>query len=280
MKRAILGIAGLALMSACNGSGTVTVVDNGGPDLINVPVSDSLEANIQTTVKGADVKSASASFGGFSSGWSHARVASEFVNRINEELGDLYMLDLVKTNTLQYDYIVVYDYDYQSYDAYYIGGWSPGMDLLDYLWDYESSFYYDLMPVGGHRFQDPLSGILFEKQPATGKNLAKLKAAKEAITVKKQSEKLVAKYGLSEDKAQDAARFAYKMKNSASGTYKISDYDAFAKEFVGSSVSEFQTDWKDGNVISMASRIQKASEMTGMGMEGMNKLISDMFLQK
>ncbi|MBX9767944.1 MAG: hypothetical protein K2X47_11790 [Bdellovibrionales bacterium] len=280
MKKIFLGIAGLALMSACNGGGTVAVVDGGSAGPISVPVSNGVELNQQIIGK-ADIKAAAASSSYSSpSGWSHARIASEFVNRINEELGDLYMLDLVKANTLQYDYIVVYDYDYQSYDAYYIGDWYPGMDLLNYLWDYESYFYYDLIPVGGHKFQDPLSGILFEKQSATGKNLAKLKAAREAITVKKQSEKLVAKYGLSEDKAQEAARFAYKMKNSAAGTYKISDYDAFAKEFVGSSVSEFQADWKDGNVMSMASRIQKASEMTGMGMEGMNKLISDMFIQK
>lgn len=248
MKKLLVALASTALMTACGGGG------GGGTVIVSTPTGPTVVS------------------------LTHEQVANEFVRRINNELGDLYMLDLVKANTLQYDYIVVYDYDYDAFDAYYIGDWAPGIDLLDYLWANEGSFYYDLIPVGGNTYQDPLSGILFEKQAATGKNLGKLKAAKEAITVKKQSEKLVAKYGLSEEKAVDAARFAYKLKSSAAGTYKVSDYDAFAKEFVGSSISEFQADWKDGNVVSLTNRIQKASDMTGMGMEGMNKMISEMFM--
>jgi hypothetical protein len=248
MKKLIIALASTAMLTACGGGGgggTVVVGTPSGPAVVEL---------------------------------THEQVANEFIRRVNSELGDLYMLDLVKANTLQYDYIVVYDHDYSAYDAYYIGDWAPGMDLLDYLWGFEDMFYYDLIPVGGNTYQDPITGILFEKQAATGKNLGKLKAAKEAISVKKQSEKLVAKYGLSTEKATEAARFAYKLKTSAAGTYKVSDYDAFAKEFVGSSISEFQADWKDGNAVSLAGRIQKASDMTGMGMEGMNKLIGEMFL--
>ncbi|MGB0452068.1 MAG: hypothetical protein ACPGJV_00015 [Bacteriovoracaceae bacterium] len=74
--------------------------------------------------------------------YNHAELADIFVERLWEDLG--IDAELVKTDTLQYDYIVVYDYDLDSYDAYYIGEYNPGESLSNYLDFYDDDFVFDL----------------------------------------------------------------------------------------------------------------------------------------
>lgn len=208
--------------------------------------------------------------------YTHEELAQEFVRRVNIDVSG-YDLQLVKTNTQQYDYIVVYDHDYGTYDAYYIGAYHPGQNVANYLVSYQNYFYYDLDYIGGNQYQDYYTGIIFEKVQADSKNLSKMKALKEELSINKQAEALRASYGMSEEKAVDTARFALKLKTSAAGTYNVKDYDAFAKELTGSSITEFQNDIKSGNASSLSSRIEKAGQVSGMGSEGVNKLIKDMF---
>lgn len=209
--------------------------------------------------------------------YTHAELAKEFVRRVNVDVWG-YDLTLVKTNTNQTDYIVVYDHDYGTYDAYYIGAYNVGENLNNYISAYEYSFYYDLMPEAGNYYRDWYSGILFEKVQPSSKNLSKMKALREDLAINKTAESLRAEYGLSQDKALDAARFSYKLKNSPAGTYSAKDYDAFAKELTGSTITEFQSDIKAGNMESLQDRIEKAGEVSGMGSEGVGKLIKDMFI--
>lgn len=209
--------------------------------------------------------------------YTHDQLASEFVRRVNVDVSG-YDLTLVKSTTLQYDYIVVYDNDYGSYDAYYIGNYNVGENLSNYLNSYKNYFYFDLVAEGGNTYYDPVSGTRFQKQDSTDqKNLSKMKAIKQDLAIQKSADGLRATYGLSAEKSVDVARFAYKMETSVAGTYNKADYDAFAKELTGSSISDFQKDIKAGNDNSLNSRIQKASEVSGMGPEGVNKLIGDMF---
>jgi hypothetical protein len=196
---------------------------------------------------------------------------------VNLDLG--YDVQLVKTNTLQYNYIVVYDWDYGTYDAYYIGGYNVGENLSNYMNSYEFSFFYDLYPETGNTYLDLNSGTRFEKANVTGKNLTTAKALVQEIAIEKAAKKVNAKYGLSEEKSLDVARFAYKIQTSPQGTYKMSDYDSFAKELTGSTITEFQNDIKEGKMISLTERIQKAAETTGMGPEAMNSLIKDVFME-
>lgn len=216
--------------------------------------------------------------GGGTHYWTHAELANEFVRRVNSEIVN-FDIELVKTYTLRQGYIVVYDWDYGTYDAYYVDAFNPAGNVANYFNAYEDYAYYDLVPEYGGYYWDPISGTRFEKQVATGKNLSKLKALKELVTIKKVSEKLQANYGLSAEKAQDVARFAHKLENSPVGTYNQSDYDAFAKELTGSTISEFQKDMKESNMVSLAGRIKTAADTTGMGPEGVNKLINEMFLK-
>jgi hypothetical protein len=208
---------------------------------------------------------------------SHAQVAAEFVRRMNIDLVG-YDVELVKTNTLQYDYIVVYDWDFGSYDAYYIGAYNPGENLYSYLNLYNYKFYYDLIPESGNVYYDPYTGLRFQKGAGSSKDQAKLKAFKQSIAVKLAADSLQVQYGMSAEKAVSAARFAYNLKTQPEGTYNVRDYDAFAKDLVGTSITEFQKDIKSGNAAGLAEKIDKAAEITGMGPEGVNRLMQEMFI--
>lgn len=210
--------------------------------------------------------------------YTHAELAQEFVRRVNVDVAG-YDLTLVKTNTLQTDYIVVYDEDYGTYDAYWLGAYNVGENLSSYLHTYDSQFYYDLNMEANNTYRDPYTGVLFEKVQASSKNLSRMKALKEELAINKAAENLRAEYGLSEEKALDTARFAYRVQTASPGTYNVKDYDSFAQELTGSTITEFQSDVKAGNMNSLNSRLSKAAEVSGMGSEGVNKLIKDMFLK-
>jgi len=209
--------------------------------------------------------------------FTHAELAREFVYRLNIDLG--YDVQLVKTDTLQTDYIVVYDHDYGTYDAYWIGGYSPGQNLYNYVVGNDGYFYYDLIPDVGNTYVDPYTGIRFEKTNVNSvKNLDTIKALKQEVIVTKLSEKIQAQYGLSAEKSLETARFAYNLQTAPAGTYKNSDFDKFSQELTGSTITEFQNDIKSGNTISLAERISLAAETTGMGPEATNRLIQDLFM--
>ncbi len=209
--------------------------------------------------------------------YTHEQLASEFVYRLQVDLG--YDIELVKDNTLQTNYIVVYDYDYGTYDAYYIGNYNVGENLYNYLVSNEGRFYYDLIPETGNYYYDPYTGTRFNKIAATGTNLTTMKAFEQEYAVMKLAKSAVAQYGLSEEAAADVARFSYKIQTSAEGTFKVEDFDSFASELTGSTVTEFQNDFKAGDAASLADRIERAAQATGMGPEAMNALIQDVFMK-
>lgn len=211
--------------------------------------------------------------------YTHEQLAQEFVKRVNTDVYG-YDIQLMKTNTLQTDYIVVYDHFYGTYDAYFIGNYNVGENLTNYIASNNSYFYYDLIVESGNVYQDWHSGVRFEKQEVSSKNLAKMQAIKEQLTVNSVADKLKLQYGLSAEKSLDVASFAYKVENSPAGTFKAQDYDAFVKELTGSSISEFKSDIVSGDSASIQARIDAATQITGMGTEGVNKLISDFFFAK
>lgn len=143
--------------------------------------------------------------------YTHEELAEIFVDRLYQDLG--YDIELVKANTLQYDYIVVYDYDLEQYDAYYIGNYTVGQNLNNFLDAYEDEFYYDLIDNfdGTYDGYDDFYGwITFEKNNAPGsKNLAKLASFKQQIDIEKAANKLHNEYGLSLATSSDIARATY-----------------------------------------------------------------------
>lgn len=206
--------------------------------------------------------------------FTHAQLAEEFVRRVNLDIVG-FDLELVKANTLQYNYIVVYDWDYRTYDAYYIGGYNVGENLANFINNNEWRFKYDLIPEVGGTYYDPVSGLRFEKA-ASSKNLSKVKAAIEKRVIADASERLQAEYGLSAEKATDAARFAYKLQNSPAGSYNVADYDAFAKQLVGVSITDMINAAKSGDLSTIAEQADIAAN--AIGDEAVSKIITDMMM--
>lgn len=164
--------------------------------------------------------------------------------------------------------------DVSTYFAVNLAGWVPGTSAMEFL-KTDSSF--EKVTFRDFDYYGNASGLKFEKMTVGPKNLAKIKAFHESYKIEAGAERLVEKYGLSADKAIEASRFAYRVSQAIPGTYKMSDFDSFSQEFVGSSISDFETDFRQGNVNSFRLRIQRASDLTGVGVEGVNRFIKDVF---
>ena len=144
--------------------------------------------------------------------YTHEELAQIFVDRLWTDLG--YDIELVKANTLQYDYIVVYDYDLGQYDAYYIGDYIVGENLGNYLNFYENDFFYDLIDNfdGTYDGYDPFTGlwITFDKnKKLTSASLARLVAQQEKNQIGKAAQRLSNQYGVTLSTATEIATATY-----------------------------------------------------------------------
>lgn len=212
--------------------------------------------------------------------YTHAQLAQEFVNRAYADAG--LDLDLVKSNTLQTDYIVVYDADYGTYDAYDLSGYNVGDNILDFVNANEDWFYYDLVPYTDGTYKDPYTGTFFEEHSATSKDLEKMAALKQELLVKKSADKVAASFGLSAERSREVARLAVQLKQSPKASMTDADYDQFSKEILGSSLSDVKaaaSAQAAGNNAAMEAVLDKAAEVNGVGPEHMNKIISGLFQQ-
>lgn len=209
---------------------------------------------------------------------SHAEVADEFVHRLNLDAG--YDVTLVKTNTEQYNYVVVYDHDYNTYDAYDLGSYNVGEDINSYIYWHQDDFFYDLDPLTGNRFEDPYTGIVFEETSASSKDLEKMAALAQDIKIKKAADNIVAQYGLSVERATEVARLATQLTNAPKSSMTDADYDNFSKELLGSSITQFKDALKKqakGDSAELVNLIDTAAEVNGVGPEHMNKIVTDLF---
>lgn len=213
--------------------------------------------------------------------YTHEQLAQEFVNRAYGDAG----IDatLVKADTLQYDYIVVYDHDYNSYDAYYIGDYQVGQNVSDYLYAHNSQNYYDLDSIGGNQYQDYYTGVTFEETSASSKDLQKVAAIKQELSVQKSAKNLKAQFGLSDDRSREVARLAVQLSNTDKKSMTDKDYDGFSKELLGTTIGKFQTAMKaakEGNAADMNSIIDGAAKLNGVGPEHMNQIMNGLFQAK
>lgn len=209
--------------------------------------------------------------------YTHEQLAQAFVNRAYGDAG--LDLKLVKTNTLQSNYIVVHDQRYDTYDAYYIGNYNVGENIASYIDRNESKMYYDLDYVGGNMYEDWYTGLHFEETSATSKDLEKAAAFKQGLRVKKSADALKAEFGLSEQRANEVARLAvYVADNKAK--MKDKDFDAFSAQLLGSSITQAKAAHKaqvEGNSKPMADLIAKAAKVNGVGPEHASQIIDELF---
>ena len=213
--------------------------------------------------------------------YTHDQLAAAFVDRAYGDAG--IDADLVKSNTLQYNYIVVYDYDYKSYDAYYIGGYVVGQNVSDFIYAHNDQNYYDLDSIGGGLYQDYYSGVTFEETASSSKDLQKVAALKQELSVQKSAKKLKAQFGLSDDRSREVARLAVQLANTDKKSMTNADYDGFSKELLGTTIGKFQNAMKaakEGNAADMNSIIDNAAKVNGVGPEHMNEIMNGLFAGK
>ncbi len=212
--------------------------------------------------------------------YSHSELASEFVTSLNLDAG--YDVDLMKVNTEKWNYIVVYDYDLDTYDAYDLTFYNPGEDIYNFLDWHDNDFFYDLDYIGANYYQDYYSGVIFEQTQTSSKDLEKMAALKEAIVVKKKAEVLAAEYGLSESRSLEVAKLANQWGKMDKRGMTDKDHDLFAKEILGVSITDAKEAMKkslEGDSENLESLIDTAAETNETSPEHINELITDIFMK-
>ena len=170
---------------------------------------------------------------------SHERLASDFVEALNFDLG--YDVEIIKTNTRQRNFIVVRDHDLNTLDAYDLSGYSRGDDIGAYISQNQDRFFFNLEfafveeqrffipgPIGVSQgpifgvstinggftqrvfenvYRDRDTGILFSKVAMTPSDLTKALEVLDAVRLNKATEKLTIQFGLAPKRAKEVAAY-------------------------------------------------------------------------
>lgn len=201
--------------------------------------------------------------------FTHQQLAQEFVKRAYTDAG--VNLSLAKVDTQQYGYIVVNSY--YGTQAIYIDGWSVGTDISRYMY---SQNWWDVTYIGGGMYQDG-RGFVYEETAATSKDLAKMTALKQQLDINSSAKGIQEQFGLSADRSQTLARLAVQLKNNPKASMTDADYDSYAKEIMGSSITTLKAalvKQAQGDSSEVADLIQKAAATNGVGPEQVTKILA------
>lgn len=205
--------------------------------------------------------------------FTHEELAQEFVYRMNVDLG--YDVSLAKTNTRQRNYIVVYDYDTGSYDAYDLSGYNVGEDIGWFIDRNEGDIFYDLDYVGGNVYEDYWTGIQFSKTGMSELDMSKASALVDDLKKRKAKEVLTVEFNLSPERADEVAGLAVELNNMDKSNLTTSEYDAFAEAVVGKSFTELKNamqSYQNGSADALESSFQAAAQKNKISLEHARKL--------
>ncbi len=210
--------------------------------------------------------------------FTHQQIADNFVWQLNYDLD--YDVEIVKTNTKQWDYIVVYDHDLNSYDAYDLSEYYLNMDIDYFMYKYEPHFYYDLDYLGNNIYEHYNSGVRFTKSKNTSADQAKVQELVDNIKVKNSIEKLTVQFGLPPQRAKTIAAYGLQIHKNKSQmtTYQ---YDQYSKAILGSTISEIQgaiNSHLSGNANALDSIYKKAAKTNNISKAHVKKL-ADLFIK-
>jgi hypothetical protein len=226
-------------------------------------------------------------------GLTHNQLADLFVTALNST--GAYDVSLAKSSTLHDNFIVIYDYDLQEYDAVNISGWTPGTDPAVYVDGSYAIAYYDLDVLPAHyeydydvfgdlvstwiptRYQDYYTGYVFEKTGTTSKDLLKLSALAEEEVVGNRAEAVATKFGLSVDRSKEVVRLAMAWKKAGGKDLTAKDQDSFSQEMLGFSITEAKSAVKQnlaGDTAALDSLVEKAAETNETTPENVRQIIS------
>lgn len=234
--------------------------------------------------------------------YTHNELASKFVSELN--LDPDFDVTLVKSSTLQADYIVIYDPYTDSYDSINIDLYNPAYDnAADYYYNNSDVSFYDLDVIPGHyetyvdydpitddyvvydewvptRYQDYYTGITFEKTASTPKDLAKVAAIKEVAELDKKAKFLSSNFGLSLERGKEVARLAAHWKKASLKGMTDKEQDNFSTELLGFSITQGKTAVESslgGSSQALSDLVEQAAAKNGITPEHASKLMSKVF---
>ncbi len=201
--------------------------------------------------------------------YTHEQLAQEFVRRAYTDAG--VKMTLMKTNTLEYGFIVVEEYG--QYKAYSIEHYNVGENIRNFLINTQS--YDGLDYIGSNQYKDFWTGLVFEETSASSKDLEMLAAVKEELNIDASAANLQANLGLSEERSVEVARLASQLSHSPKSSMTNKDYDMFAKELMGSSITQLKA--AQNSKPAMDALISKAAKVNEVSNEHMKGIISELF---
>ncbi len=170
-------------------------------------------------------------------------------------------------------YLYVYDGFDDLYGAYYI----------NYTWEEQISYEEPVFNRKEIFEYHGVNGWVFEEGQADKKDLEKIAAKMEGQEVSKAADSLVAKFGLSQERAIEVAKLqnAYnKISSKRSLTQK--DQDTLTKQLVGTNYASARAALEDhlnGDSVKMEELLDKAAEINGTTPEHMTEILGDILLK-
>lgn len=250
--------------------------------------------------------------GGGAPGYTHNQLAETFVARLNLDYD--FNVTLVKSSTLQEDYIVIYDPYTGTYDAIDIRYYNPSYDnAANYYYTYSSNHYFGLTRVDAHyeysyetyisgydyygypiysqelittwvptRYHDYYTGVTFEKTNSTPKDLAKMAALKEVAEIEKKAKFLSSSQGLglSLERAKEVARLMNTWRKSSLKSMTEKELNKYSTELLGFTVSgakEAMNSSFSGDSTKLNELVNIAAEKNGITPEHATKLLNKAF---
>lgn len=236
--------------------------------------------------------------GGGAPGYSHNELAEKFVKELN--LDPDFDVDLVKSSTLESDFIVVYDPYTGTYDAIDIYSYDPrNGSASDYYYNYSANHYFNLSKIKGHydyyweydsegelyyaREWIPTRyhgyGLVFEKTQGTPKDLAKMAALKEQHEINKTAQFLASSegLGLSLTRAKEVARLKANWKKASVKAMTEKELNQFSSELLGFSISEAKRAMESttqGSSEGLDQLVKKAAKANSITPEHASKLLT------
>ena len=211
--------------------------------------------------------------------FTHEELAREFVRRMQTDVGA--NVTLMKANTEQYDYIVVYDYDTGTYDAYNLRDYNVGENMFNYLNQYSYTFYYDLYSIGGNRYRDPVTNITFEVATSVSStDLLKMSVLKRTLEDDGMTSNLVG-LGMEEGRARTLTQAMRRFQKAPAGTVLASDVEMFTKKFTGSGTAAYQAAIKakrsgdNGPMNKLIGQIVQVNGVSQSGAQRINEIFAE-----
>ena len=211
--------------------------------------------------------------------YTREELAYDFVDSVNRYMTG-YDLELMKINTLQddylNDYIVVYDWVEDTYDAYDITEYMPGENISDYLFDFENFFYYDLDYLGNNVYEDWYTGTRFNRDSVSLNEFLKQSRGSEARK-QKVADMIQSQFSINASSAGALADAYIQLTSMPKSQISATMVESLTKKAFGFSISEVEAQVLAGNFSAVDQALEAASAKTGSDVDELQNTLKEQF---